>query len=228
MWRRRKLGRSEGTKRALDAIFERELVFIHIPKCGGKTVISELYGLGIHEYFGHATVDFYKAALGPRAFGRFTKFAAVREPVARTYSAFRFGQNGGFGIGQDNELKDRLAGMSWTGFLESGRLRDYARDYLIFSPQLSFITGADGRIACDVLLRTERLSADLGLLTGGGIDANRVSRVNASAHDEPLPPLKQEHVDAVREVYGRDFDLHAGKLVPCMEDGPGAVPQGAG
>jgi hypothetical protein len=235
-WRKRRARwRKPNGGRSLEAITRTGLVFIHVPKAGGKTVIRNLYGLEMHGYFGHGSAAFYQSLLGPRGFARLRSFAVVRDPVSRARSAFQFGREGGFGMALGRRFQERVADMDWEAFLLSGLMREAATLYPIFQPQVSFLRGLDGEIACDVLLRTERLSADLELLTEGRIRAATVEVMNRGrdAARVQAAPVSEEERQLVEEVYAEDFELLTGRLVPFVDgtraDGePSATPRTAG
>lgn len=234
-WRKRRSRRSrENGARSLAAIERTGLVFIHIPKTGGKTVIRNLYGLETHAYFGHATAAFYEALLGPRAYSRMRSFAVVRDPVARTRSAFQFGRKGGFGFEPDLRVRERIAGMEWSEFLVSGLLEEFSTEYPIFRPQISFLRGRGGALSCDVLLRTEHLSADLATLTGGAIPPASIEVVNRGNYAEHVreATVAEQERRLVAEVYREDIDLIKGRLVPFLDgptdEVPAVLPSGAG
>ncbi|MEM9212692.1 MAG: hypothetical protein AAGA63_14510, partial [Pseudomonadota bacterium] len=83
---------------AVNRIIETNCVFVHVPKCGGKSVIRDIYNLGEHSYFGHAGIAFFESLLGPRRFRLSFKFTFVRDPALRCLSGFRFRQRGGFDL----------------------------------------------------------------------------------------------------------------------------------
>src|SRR5699024_9573361 len=67
-------------------------VFIHVPKTGGKSVDTGMFN---HVDCSHVTVREYKNILGPKYFKQYFKFAFVRNPWERTFSAYNFLVTGG-------------------------------------------------------------------------------------------------------------------------------------
>lgn len=213
--RRRRILVKPIRKHALDAVMRTRTVFVHIPKCGGKTVVSRLYELGIHEYFGHADIAFYKAILGPWRFSSFLKFATVRDPYARTRSAFFFGKSGGFGLKSDLDVQARLTGVDWHHFVMSDMLEHFATTHMTFRPQVSFLMDADDRLQCDFVVPLERLDEGLHHL-GLDVSSTAPEALNVA------PPRTQSAHEAeeravIERVYRDDVALFSGALVPLFD-----------
>lgn len=65
-------------------------LFIHVPRCAGVSVSLALYG----KHRDHHTAQYFKK-LDPDFYASVNTFAILREPVARTLSAFSFVVNQG-------------------------------------------------------------------------------------------------------------------------------------
>ena len=116
VWRRRGF-KERPQAQALDVLLEREIVFIHIPKCGGNAVVADVFGLTETPWFGHVGPDFYARLLGPRRFERAYKFAFVRDPVTRCRSGFEFVKRGGFGTPADDKRKQKIGSLDFAQFV---------------------------------------------------------------------------------------------------------------
>lgn len=67
-------------------------LFIHITKTAGTSVAISLFG----ELPYHYTAVQYRVIYGRKTFNRYFKFAFVRNPWDRLYSAYSFLKNGGW------------------------------------------------------------------------------------------------------------------------------------
>jgi hypothetical protein len=192
---------------ALAAIMRTRTVFVHIPKCGGKSVIKTVYGLQTHDWFGHASIDFYRSLLGPSRFQRFLKFSVMRAPVARTRSAFYFAQGGGFDLPEDRLLVSELAGLTFEDFVLQGHLENLMSRFIIFRPQHSFICDAAGQLQIDALCRLETLPQNLQRVLGADVQIDQVVRENMSDYnrDETVDPAVRAKV---LDLYARDATLY--------------------
>lgn len=196
-YRRAKI-KSGRTSPALQAILKNKAIFVHIPKCGGKSVVRDLYGIDEHEYFGHADMGFYRALLGPKKTGAFMSFTVVRDPVDRCKSGYRFMKEGGFGFAHDLEQQRRINGMSFDEFVVSGLLQDMAAKSVVFRPQSDFASGIDSYI------RFEDLEG--GLREKFPEQITSVSHVNASKVSS-IHHVSDEAESRIREIYDSDYNL---------------------
>jgi len=203
--RRQKLaGRDKGE--ALDALMRSKTVFVHVPKCGGKSVITGLYGLGEHDWFGHPDIGFFQALLGPKRFASFTKFTVLRDPVARCRSAFHFVRQGGFGLAPMQKYSARLQGLEFDSFVQDGVLAEYVETYLLFRPQHRFICDAQGAVQVDHLCNMAHMSQDLERAVGHILPVDKLRKVNSSNYSRTEPVSPQSH-KIITELYARDMDL---------------------
>lgn len=202
-WRRRSKLRQPAQRRALARMQESDLLFVHIPKCGGKSVQKALYGLDQDEGFGHATIDFYRALLGPARFRRMEKLAVVRDPVERCLSAFRFSQAGGFGLPRDRALQERLDGLDFDSFVTGPVLADLVQSDVVFRPQHFFVFDADGHCPVERLIPLERLGDVLAQLRLPGGARPDLPHLNPSpgSVDQVGAATRQQ----VREIYDSDY-----------------------
>ena len=67
---------------------ERQLVFVHIPRCAGTSLEAALFGK--FDYSQHHTAAELRTLLGAEAYDEAFTLAFVREPVARYLSAFYY------------------------------------------------------------------------------------------------------------------------------------------
>lgn len=193
-------------KVALAAIMRTRTVFVHVPKCGGKSVIRDLYDLDVHDWFGHPGIQFYSALLGPSRFRSFRKFAVLRDPVQRCRSAYFFAKQGGFDLATDKEIEAQTRDLDFDGFVQDGTLSDMLDKYVIFRPQWRFVTAPEGYVMVDKICRLETLDKDLRGLFGNEFYFDKISHINTSEYrrDKPVDPATEAEI---QRLYQRDYDL---------------------
>jgi hypothetical protein len=203
--RRRKVSKGPCAA-ALRRIIDTNIVFVHIPKCGGKSVVQQIYGIGEHEYFGHAGVEFYRALLGPYRFEKFFKFAVMRDPVSRCVSGFRFVERGGFGFKDDELRKKRIFGLNFEDFVTSGTLRDFSYNDVIFRPQVNSLMFSDQSLGIDRVVRFENIEKEIKSLPISRRTPEKLYHLNAAPTTLPLR-LSNEVEAIIRDVYAQDYDF---------------------
>ncbi|HET8611471.1 MAG TPA: sulfotransferase family 2 domain-containing protein [Sphingomonas sp.] len=187
-------------RRWLEAVRRAGLIFIHIPKNGGMSVSQALYG----EHVTHCSIRYYRR-VAPRL-AALPSFALIRDPVARFVSAYRYALAGG---GAHNHVspafRDRYrAFASVDEALDhiEGAASPYRIDH-IFRPQAWFITDRLGEIAVDRLIPFEGIDRLGGLVPG--FPKGRLRHLNRTTAPELL--LLPRHVERLRRLYARDFEL---------------------
>jgi len=191
----------------LEGMKETQSIFVHIPKNGGKSIITSVYGADIHEGAGHADYKFYKGVFGKRNFARFFKFAFVRNPWDRLYSGYTFVKQGGFGLPADREAQAIIGKRTFESFVHDLLPGDALDRLIIFRPQTLFVCDDAGRCVLDRACRFEHFSQEFELICHRlGIEAD-MPHVNPSKR--PLS-YQAAYTDAmiaiVAEKYADDID----------------------
>jgi hypothetical protein len=202
--RRRRLTRRRA---AFEAIERTGAVFVHIPKCAGKAVVTSLYGIGEHDWFGHAPIEFYRSVLGPAAFSRAFKFAVMRDPVARCLSAYLFARRGGFGRRWQQGLAPRLAGTDFAQFVTGGLLEELAQDDLVFGPQCRFLQLRDGSLGVDRVYDLSGFAGQFRALPVKWTASPELKKVNAAPEGDRQPVIEPQIEARIREIYRADYAL---------------------
>ena len=203
------------------AMMRTRTIYVHVPKCGGKSIISGFYGLGVHDGFGHAEINLYRALLGPRRFREYTKFTVMRDPIARCLSAYHFGKRGGFGGKADQGHAHTFATMSFEEFVLNGTLDTYFTRHTIFKPQAKFICGPDGAVLVDHICRLETLEADLRAVLGRSFDHFEIPKMNMTDYDRS-PSLDPAVINKLKDLYARDYEILAQSRPVCAGRGDAA------
>lgn len=187
-------------RRMIEAIRERGVLFIHVPKNAGTSICHELYGLQVK----HSTLAYYEA-LAPDLLD-LPSFAIMRDPVDRFLSAFHYARAGG--------TRDRLVAPAFRGryMRFSGvddALEHMARSRSIFEvdhmfrPQHWYLTDREGRIAIDHLVPYGELCRINELPISCRLDA--VPRLNAGKRSTVALKVYQESF--IRDFYRHDYEV---------------------
>lgn len=192
---------------ALSRILETNTVYVHIPKCGGKSVVHDIYDVSEHMWFGHAKIGFYHTLLGPRRFQAAFKFAFVRDPLTRCLSGFEFRKRGGFDLPVDQAMQPEIDGLTFEQFVLGGKLAELARTDIVFKPQLPLLLLPNGEIGVDRVCRFERFSDEMTALPlniSGGSPSHR-NAAPRKPRTDPSDAVKAK----IAEVYERDYKFIA-------------------
>lgn len=183
------------------AIRKARVLFVHIPKNAGTSICDRLYGQQIK----HATVRYY-AMVAPDLLD-LPRFAIVRDPIERFWSAYRYAVAGG--------TCDRAVSRPFEALYRSFTGIDDAIDHLasarshfamdhIFRPQHWYLDAGPDARPIDCLVPYEALDR-LGDLIGldGLDDLPRLNRTDSA----PPPRLTLSQKAFLDQFYARDFAL---------------------
>lgn len=197
---------------------QHRFVFTAIPKTGTHSVRQALrqhlssedleqVGLFVDKRFpfeelaairhGHISLQQIRPFLGEEAFTSYLKFAFVRNPFDRfvSYCAFMTRANGAF-------LANPQAVMRHVLFAAP------PMQHVLFQPQHSFLTDADGQLLSDTVGRVEEMQASYDALCGRiGIPTASLGQVNSSRRGSYRDYYNQQLIDGVARLYGRDLEL---------------------
>lgn len=195
------------TPALLEAIKRHRVIFVHIPKTGGTSIATALFGGRL----GHRRWSEWRA-LHPEKFAQYLKFAVVRDPVDRFLSEYDHFQRRAAGTTRERTIRDRFvipAGSAERFALRLAADRAWRRRLLDagrhFHAQSSFVLSRKSRVMVDRLIDFGHLDEDLRAL----IDLPALEHLNACpgerARREDLGP---HAIEALRQVYRQDFALY--------------------
>ncbi|MBA2883009.1 hypothetical protein HNR65_003366 [Desulfosalsimonas propionicica] len=178
-------------------------LFIHITKSAGTSVAKSLFG----ELPYHYTAVQYRVIFGRKDFNSYFKFAFVRNPWDRLYSAYSYLAAGGWDDKDRQWYKKNISHLpDFNSFvldwLDARRLYSH----LHLKPQSHFICDPRGRPMLDYLGYFETLPDDFAHISKVlGIEAT-LDHVNASRRSDYRNIYSPEAIDKVRALYRQDIE----------------------
>ena len=182
-------------------------IFIHIPKTAGSSLLQSL---GKKRSGGRDHVSwlvYHKS--NAYKFDSYFKFAFVRDPLDRAYSAYNYLLKGG-NKGHDLIIADMLKKYSsFEHFITEGLGKGYFRSHVMFLPQSDFVVNDENKIAVDFIGKFENINDDyqyvkdkLGLKSG----LKQVNK-NISSSKKDLENIKnnKEVMSVITNIYAQDY-----------------------
>ena len=168
----------------------------------------------------HSTAREIRDVVGAEVWSDSTTFAVVRDPVDRTVSLYRYLKRIETAASPLRRLRRRLSGRQpvWNGLgalRESRSFSDFIRHPILrhepgFMPQHAFLSGENGEIIVDRLLRFEAIAEDFEALCRElGFGTLRIGHENRSGRDGGRPPVPDSDIDFLRDYYAKDYALLA-------------------
>jgi hypothetical protein len=183
------------------------VIFIHIPKNAGTSVLSLLGSNGSRW---HAKWIHYKRASG-YFFNKYHKFAIVRNPTERLYSSYKYCLQGGNGSVEDYNLKALIEAKSidFDSFIINVLNSDLLMREVIFQPQYLYVFDKSDSLMVDTILRYESLLSDWSILADALQLPKELPWLNASSENKvkTIPKISQAAMDKINTLYQADFTL---------------------
>lgn len=188
---------------SLRAFDRHACLFIHITKSAGTSVAISLFG----ELPYHYTAIQYRVIYGRRTFNRYFKFAFVRNPWDRLYSAYTYLKNGGW---NDQDRKWYNTNIShipdFNSFVINWLSPERLYSHVHLWPQSHFICDRKGRPLLNHLGYFETLPGDFAFIAKRlGIES-RLGHINASKRVDYRDVYTTEALNKVYELYRRDVE----------------------
>jgi len=189
-----------------DAFAQRACLFIHVPKCAGSSVC-----VGMFDGFspGHLPLYWYEEQF-PELYAACFKFAFVRDPLERAYSAYAFLRGNRLGS-RDRAAQELVSHYrDFDDFVARWLDPENVRRQLHFVPQTDFLTDSLGHLAMDFIGYQEHMDRDYRRLCEHlGLTAT-LPHVNRTAQRVSVPVREICSVRTrrlVRRVYRRDYEM---------------------
>jgi hypothetical protein len=185
---------------------QRSCLFIHVPKCAGSSVCAAMFDDWSP---GHLPLYWYEQQF-PEQFAASFKFAFVRDPLERAYSAYAFLR--GNALGKRDHAAQKLVShyRDFDDFVGRWLHPETIQRQLHFAAQTDFLTDSMGHLALDFVGYQEHLARDFGLICKQLGYQVELPHVNRSQQRRPM--LAREFCTVrtrrlVRRVYQRDYEM---------------------
>ena len=183
---------------------EHHCIFVHITKTAGTSAAQGLFGYLPYHY---TAID-YRVIYGRNAFNTYFKFAFVRNPWDRLYSAYRYLKAGGWNDDDRRWGQDNLAEFdNFNDFVIQWLNMANIRKHIHFRPQHEFVCDSRGRLLIDYLAYFETLEEDFRRIA-------RHLKINAEIGQHNTNPglhyrdiYNDRSRDIVAQIYSTDIQL---------------------
>lgn len=203
-------------KKEFEFLFEKdyECIFIHIPKTAGCSVTKGLFdkdwGLG------HLDIRHYQKHLKEECFEKYFKFAFVRNPWDRAFSAYSYLKKGGSNTPWDIHFMEKyIKGYdSFEAFIYSlkddpVKARELSSECPHFRPQYTYICNQKHQILIDYVAKFENINEEFIII------ANKLNIKSAYlAHNNKSTSksyknmyTSKEMIDTIGKLYYNDIKL---------------------
>jgi chondroitin 4-sulfotransferase 11 len=180
-----------------------QLIFIHIPKAAGMSMVKALYGKNQSH---HAKAIDYKYA-DEKAFATRVFFAVTRNPYTRLYSAYNYLKNDGMNI-VDKVWYDIYIKRykNFDDFILNGLEIAINENAEHFIPQYKFVVDDSNNLICDFIGNIENMEPTYAFLKRMGVNL-KLAHLNSSTTDadEYINMYSQEAIKKVNLLYKQDF-----------------------
>lgn len=191
-------------KYSLSGFDKTKSIFIHIPKAAGTSISYSLYG----HLTDHYTAYDYINIFGRQTYKEYYKFAFVRNPWDRLFSAYNFLIKGGW------SEADRL--WAERNISQYKDFRDFVRSWITtkninshihFIPQYRFICNSSGSVIIDHVAYFENINEEFEKIADI-LDINcKLAAKNVTGKDRYIDHYDDEIQEIVAQVYTKDIEL---------------------
>jgi hypothetical protein len=185
---------------------QRSCLFIHVPKCAGSSVCAALFDDWSP---GHLPLYWYEQQF-PRQFAASFKFAFVRDPLERAYSAYTFLRGNALGARDHGAQQLVRQFRDFDDFVGRWLHPETIQRQLHFAAQSDFLTNSLGHPALDFIGYQEHLERDFRQVCERLGHKVELPHVNRSQQRLATPAREFCTVRTrrlVRRVYQRDYEM---------------------
>jgi len=184
------------------AFSSQKILFIHIPKTGGKS-IGHLIGM---KRANHSSYMDYRQLLGEDRLNEYFIFSLVRDPADRLISTWKYLDAGGNRSKEDAQARKAIFEpyKNINDFV-ARRLTNLAGESLFFRSQTSFLKDSEGHLAKDItIVHLENLDREKHLLPDC-IRSKKIPHLNKTKSEEIS--LTNESMATIKATYHEDYEM---------------------
>ena len=182
---------------------EYQCIFIHIPKAAGTSVALTLFGQSSRHV---PWFEYYQ--VNPAKFGRYFKFAFVRNPWDRLVSTYFFLKRGGIDP-QDRIWADAILAVfpTFESFVLGWLSPQTVLTWVHFLPQHYFICDDSGMLMMDFVGRFENMESDFAIVAARLGCTKKLEKVNVGSQQHYSHYYTEETRALVGSIYAKDIAL---------------------
>jgi hypothetical protein len=189
---------------SLKAFDDNQCIFVHITKTAGTSVAKSLFGYLPYHY---TAID-YRVIYGKQAFDQYFKFAFVRNPWDRLYSAYRYLKAGGWNDDDKVWAQDNLSQYElFQTFVKQWLTKDNINKHKHFWPQSRFVCDDHNNLLIDHLAYFETINDDYDVIKKKLSTGQDIGHNNANPGSSYKDVYDVETRDIVATVYAGDIAL---------------------
>jgi sulfotransferase famil protein len=188
-----------------------QCIFIHIPKTAGSSVLYLFNDKGARWHL--SWLHYFRA--NQPCFKQYYKFAVVREPIARLFSAYNYCLAGGNQSTLDIALQQLIKknSVDFNGFIINVLSVDFILQQELFLPQYLYLY--DWQLICkvDKILRYETLAVDWQKMAKANGYPETLPKVNVGTKlsdtqkNQIKSALSATAIAKIQDIYQKDFEL---------------------
>ena len=199
---RRKVNPSAKGNFSLAPFDDNKCIFVHITKTAGTSVALTLFDALPYHYQAWQ----YRVFYGKHDFDRYFKFAFVRNPWDRLYSAFSYLKGGGWNKDDEKWAADHISHIDdFNDFVVNWLTPERLSSHIHFWPQTDFICDRKGRPMIDYLAYFETIADDFITIADKIGCEKQLTHTNASKRVSYREVYSEEAKQKVAELYADDI-----------------------
>lgn len=189
---------------SLKAFDEYQCIFMHITKTAGTSVAKGLFNYLPYHY---TAID-YRVIYGRKIFNQYFKFAFVRNPWDRLYSAYRYLMSGGWNKDDENWRNNNILKYNdFNHFIENWLNEENIMKHIHFMPQYYFVCDRKDHLLLNYLAYFETINEDFDHIASQLNIKSNLSHHNASPVGSYHDVYTQKTREIVAQVYAKDITM---------------------
>ena len=189
---------------------ENKCIFVRIPKSASMSVTMTLFG---NISGGHNSIRDYQIIFSKKNFENYFKFAFVRNPWDRVFSAYNFLKRGGINEGDRIWSSENLESViDFEDFVTNYLRKPSIQKHIHFIPQYEFLISYNNKLAIDFLGFFENIKNDFNYvkkkLSKNNSILEHINKTNSNEKKKDYTDFYSDEMkDIVEEIYKKDIEL---------------------